>query len=179
MLVSYAGVWVISTGGEVLALEIDEPLGVALALGSTVIWAFSWIIQSRDRRDPVAGLFMNFVCSLPFVGGYLLVSEGFRRVDGAGLAGAAYIGAFEMGIAFVCWLMAMKLTRSTARIANLIFISPFASLALIHFLVGEEIMPSSVVGLGFIVAGLALQGVAAGKTEGNARGRAGARGTGA
>jgi len=58
----------------------------------------------------------------------------------------------------------MKLTKSTARIANLIFISPFLSLVLIHFFVGEKIMISSVVGLIFIVAGLIIQGVA-GRTE--------------
>ncbi len=163
VLVSYTGVLVISTRGDILALKFDNPLGVALALGSTVIWALYWIVNTRDQRDPVAGLFMNFLCSLPFIGIYLLVTEGFRKVDMAGIYGALYIGTFEMGIAFICWLMAMKLTRSTARIANLIFVSPFLSLFLIHFFVGEEIMLSSVVGLIFIIVGLILQTVAAQK----------------
>ena len=157
VLVSYLGVWVISTQGDVLSLKFENPLGVALALGSTVIWALYWIANTKDQRDPVLGLFLNFLCSLPFIGFYLLVTEGFRRVEWTGLLGAVYVGAFEMGIAFVSWLMAMKLTSSTAKIANLIFISPFLSLVLIHFVVGEEIMISSVVGLVFIVAGLLIQ----------------------
>lgn len=164
VLVSYLGVLVISTQGDVLSLKFENPFGVALALGSTLIWAFYWILNTKDRRDPVLGLFLNFLCSLPFIGFYLLVTEGFRGIDRAGVLGAAYIGTFEMGIAFISWLMAMKLTKSTARIANLIFISPFLSLFLIHFFVGEKIMISSVVGLIFIVAGLIIQGVA-GRTE--------------
>ena len=36
------------------------PLGVALALGSTIIWALYWIYKTKDQRDPVAGLWLNF-----------------------------------------------------------------------------------------------------------------------
>lgn len=164
VLVSYLGVLVISTQGDVFSLRFENPLGVALALGSTVIWALYWIANTRDRRDPVLGLFLNFLCSVPFITIYLLITEGFRVIDFAGVLGAAYIGTFEMGIAFITWLMAMKLTKSTARIANLIFISPFLSLFLIHFLVGERIMISSVVGLLFIVLGLSMQALS-GKTD--------------
>ncbi|RZW12900.1 MAG: DMT family transporter [Desulfobulbaceae bacterium] len=165
VLVSYLGVWVISTQGNVFSLKFENPLGVILALGSTVIWALYWIANTRDRRDPVMGLFLNFLCSLPFIGLYLLVTEGFRKVEWVGLFGAAYVGTFEMGIAFITWLMAMKLTDSTAKIANLIFISPFLSLVLIHFIVGEKIMLSSVVGLIFIVAGLLIQAAAGKQNE--------------
>lgn len=160
ILVSYFGVLVISTKGNLLALEFDNPFGVMLALGSTVIWALYWLINTRDQRDPVLGLFLNFFCALPCIGVYLLIFEGFRPIALPGLFGAAYIGSFEMGIAFITWLLALKLTGSTARIANLIFISPFLSLVLIHFLVGEDILASSIVGLVFIVGGLLLQTLA-------------------
>jgi len=160
VLVSYIGVLVISTEGDVFSLRFENPFGVFLALISTVVWATYWIVNTRDRRDPVFGLFLNFVCSLPLIALYLGITVGFRQVETAGLLGAAYIGTFEMGVAFAAWLSAMKLTSSTARIANLIFISPFLSLFLIHFLVGETIMISSVIGLFFIVAGLLLQTMA-------------------
>lgn len=166
IVVSYIGVLIISTKGELLALNFENPFGVALALGSTIIWALYWIINTRDKRDPVAGLFLNFLCSLPFIGAYLAIFEGFRSIELPGLLGAAYIGCFEMGIAYITWLMAMKLTTSTARIANLIFISPFLSLILIHFLVGEKILVSSVIGLIFIVIGLIIQAVSSSRTTG-------------
>ena len=52
---------------------------------------------------------------------------------------------------------AMRRATSAAEIGNLIFLSPFLSLVLIHYVVGESIHPSTVVGLILIVAGIALQ----------------------
>ncbi len=155
--VSYSGVVVISTRGNLLAMQFDSPVGVGLALFSTLIWSIYWIYNARDRREPIIGLFLNFCCALPCIACYVLLVHGFRIIDPAGLLGAVYIGFFEMGIAYVFWLKAMKLSKDTARIANLIFICPFLSLVFIHFLVGEEILPSTFVGLVFIVAGLILQ----------------------
>ena len=62
-----------------------------------------------------------------------------------------------MGLTFLLWLTALRLTDNTARVGNLIFLSPFLSLVLIHFVVGETILASSVLGLGLIVAGLLYQ----------------------
>ncbi len=157
VLISYFGVYIISSEGNLLSFSFVHPVGLALILCSTFIWALYWIAATRDDRDPIAGLLLNFLCSLPLIGGYILVFEEFRMVPLAGLAGAAYTGCFEMGIAYVAWLMAMKLTTSTARVANLIFLAPFLSLVLIHFIVGERILPSSLIGLVFIMAGLIVQ----------------------
>jgi len=155
--VSYTGVVVISTRGNLLDLRFSDPLGVGLALGSTVIWALYWIFNTRDARDPVVGLFQNFLFGLPFVLAFVLIFSEAAVPDLRGLLGAFYVGAFEMGVTFVLWLSALKLTSSASRIGNLIFASPFLSLVLIHFLVGEEIRGSTFVGLVFIMGGLAVQ----------------------
>lgn len=135
--ISYSGVLVIATKGNLFSLQFDNPYGVILALLSTIIWAIYWILNTRDERDPVVGLFLNF--SIP------------------GITGAAYIGVFEMGLVFVLWLMALKLSDSAAKIANLIFIAPFISLVFIYFIVGEPIFPSTVAGLFLVVGGLLIQ----------------------
>ncbi len=157
LVVSYCGVVVISTEGRPFSMTFTDPLGVALALISTIVWALYWIYNTRDRRDPVVGLFVNFICSFPFVFiTYLLTTE-IRMPPLKGLIGAAYVGTFEMGACFVLWLMAMKLTDNTARISNLIFLSPFLSLVFIYFLVGEKILYATFIGLILIVAGLFCQ----------------------
>lgn len=157
LFVSYAGVVVISTEGDLLGLQFTSPLGVALALISTVIWSLYWIFNTRDGRDPIVALFVNFLFSFPFVFVYYLATSDIRRPPLEGLIGAAYIGLFEMGACFVFWLMAMKLTDNTARISNLIFLSPFLSLVFIYYLLGEKILISTFVGLILIVAGLLCQ----------------------
>lgn len=157
LVVSYIGVVVISTEGDPLSLEFTSLLGVTLALVSTVIWALYWIYNAKDHRDPVVGLFLNFLCSLPFIISYYLIVETPRFVPLEGILGAIYIGFFEMGVCFVLWLMAMKLTDNTARISNLIFLSPFLSLVFIHFLLGEDIVIGTYIGLVFIILGLIIQ----------------------
>jgi len=157
IVISYFGVVVISTSGNLSAFHFDSPFGVFLALLSTVFWALYWIGNTRDSRDPVVGLFMNFVCAVPCIGLYYFLFSPIRSIDPRGMAGAVYLGFFEMGISFLFWLAAMKLTENTARIANLIFLAPFLSLVFIHFLVGERILPSTFWGLLFIILGLLVQ----------------------
>ncbi len=155
--VCYSGVLVISTRGNLLDFRLSDPLGVTLALASTIVWALYWIYNTRDDRDAVVGLFLNFTFALPFVFILCAFFSDIRIADLYGLAGAAYVGVVEMGIAFVFWLVALRLSETAARVANLIFISPFVSLVFIHFLVGEAILPSTVIGLVLIVGGLLVQ----------------------
>ena len=71
-----------------------------------------------------------------------------------GLIGAGYVGIFEMGLTFYFWLKALKLSETTAKVSILIYIMPFISLILIHFVVGETILLSSIAGLILIVSGI-------------------------
>ena len=65
--------------------------------------------------------------------------------------------ALLLGLAFVAWLMALKLTDDTARIGNLIFVAPFISLQLIAHVLGEPIHPSVYAGLVLILGALVIQ----------------------
>ena len=155
-IVCYLGVVIISTGGNLSTFRVESPLGVGLALGSTIFWALYWIGNTRSRLDPVVGLFLNFVCGLPAVLAITLVYSDLR-FDPAGIPFALYVGVVEMGIGFVFWLSALKLSSSTAKVANLIFLSPFLSLIFIFFILGEHILPGTLFGLVMIVGGLVWQ----------------------
>lgn len=161
ILVSYAGVLCIATRGAPLSLRFESPLGVALALGSTLLWALFWIGNTRLTADPVAALFLNFLAAFPCILGAVLLGPGLPAPTLPGLLAGAYVGLFEMGLTFVLWLSAMRLAarspQGTARVANLIFLSPFLSLVLIHVVLGEDIRVSTLLGLALIVAGNALQ----------------------
>ena len=67
------------------------------------------------------------------------------------------MGLFELGITFLLWLKALKLSKTTAHVTSLIYLVPFLSLVLISFAVGEKILPSTIIGLLFIVGGIILQ----------------------
>ncbi len=155
--ICYFGVLIIATKGHPFSLEFSNLYGVFLALLTTVIWSLYWIFNTKLKVKPIVGLFCNFVIALPFVLIYFTYVEDFSLIPLKGLGGAIYIGLFEMSITFMFWLQAMKLTTSTAKIANLIFIAPFLSLIFIYFLVGEEILYSTIIGLILIVIGLLVQ----------------------
>lgn len=155
--ISYFGVLVISTHGKPFSLEFSNPPGVLLALGSTIIWALYWIYNTRNKLDPVMTLFLNFLAAFPFILISVLVFSSFPKINGPASFGAAYIGLFEMGVTFVLWLKALRLSESVAKTGNLIFFSPFLSLVFIHFLLGETVRWSSVAGLCFIIAGNVIQ----------------------
>ncbi|KLV05796.1 MULTISPECIES: DMT family transporter [Photobacterium] len=156
-LLGYAGVVVIATKGDVLALEFDNPTGVALALVSTLLWAMYWILNTKNQADPVISVLLGFLISLPFSVGASLYLQGWPSAPWQGWAAVSYVGLFEMGITFVLWINALKMTRNTARISNLIFIAPFISLMLLATIIGEEIHSSTLLGLVMIIIGLLCQ----------------------
>ena len=157
MLISFSGVVIIATRGEVLSLHFTNGLGVSLALGSTVIWALYWLYGVKDERDPLARLCINFTFGFLYLLLYQLLLATWRLPPLLGIAGAVYVGLFEMGFAFVLWLQALKRSRTTAQVGNLIYLTPFCSLLVIHWVVGEPIFPSTVIGLVLIVSGILLQ----------------------
>jgi len=164
ILVSFFGIILISTHGQLLTLRFSNPVGVILALGSAIFWALYWIFNMKDSREEVSKLFLNFcfgffyifltVAILRFLG---LNWSRYPLLPWQGIAGSVYLGIFEMGVTFILWMMALKLSSTTAKVSNLIYLSPFGSLILIHFFVGEVILLSTVIGLVFIVGGIILQ----------------------
>lgn len=156
-LIAYSGVWVIATRGRVLDVDFADPLGVGLALVSTLIWALYWLLNTRDRRAPLVAQWQNFSVGVPVLTLILLLGPEVEWIGATGLAAGIYVGLFEMGIAFVLWQLAMRTVSRTARISNLIFLSPPISLVLLFFIVGEPILPSTLLGLVLILGGLGLQ----------------------
>lgn len=157
IIISFVGVFVISTRGDILGFKFTSPTGVLLATGSSVIWAMFWIYNMKDKRDEVVRLFLNFAFGSVIIFLSMLLFTGVKIPNLNGILGAAYVGLFEMGITFLLWLRALKLSKTTAHIANLIYLVPFLSLVVISLAVGETILFSTVIGVIFIVGGIIFQ----------------------
>ncbi|MBT2773553.1 DMT family transporter [Halomonas sp. ISL-60] len=156
-LVAYAGVWVIATRGSVFNVSFADPLGVVLALASTLLWALYWLLNARDPRPPLVGQWQNFSVGLPVLTLLLLLGPGFQWHGWPAFGAGVYVGLFEMGVAFILWQLAVHKVSRTAKVSNLIFLSPPVSLLLLFLVVGEPILPSTLTGLVLILLGLGLQ----------------------
>ncbi len=156
-VLGYCGVLIIATRGDVLGLHFDSVRGVVLALLSTVIWAYYWIISTRNQRDAAVSLCLNFLLAAPVC---VLMCHLFSTLvlpDWRGLMAATYAGLFEMGLTFLLWSAALKSARRVARVSNLIFLSPFISLVFIQTILNEPVHTATLVGLCLIVPAALFQ----------------------
>ncbi|QIR15324.1 DMT family transporter [Shewanella aestuarii] len=158
-VIAYFGVFVIATGGKLTDFSFESPLGIGLALCSTLLWCLYWLINTKDKGDAIVSLLLSFLLGLPFIIITLLLTDSLPTLTLKGLLAGMYVGLFEMGITFVLWLMALKKTDKAANISTLVFLTPVMSVGFITWILGEQISLATYTGLGLILTGLALQKV--------------------
>ncbi|HQB78021.1 MAG TPA: DMT family transporter [Tenuifilaceae bacterium] len=166
LILSFIGVVLISSQGSFSVFAKSNPLGVALAVGSSVIWALFWLYNVRDsKRDEVVKLFWNFLVATVLCLGVGVFRPNFFSINLNGALASIYIGLFEMGFAFVLWLKALSYAKSTAKLGNIVFFVPFLSLIIIWIVLKEHIYWTTLAGLVVIVGSILYQ--RAGKAEPN------------
>ena len=153
----YFGVLYISTRGQIASLDFSNAVGVGFALFSTIIWALYWLLNTKDKRPSLIGLTLNFAFALPLILLYSAITGELTDWNATGVWSAVYIGLFEMGLSFILWNQALKLTSNTSQVANLIFLSPLLSMIWLSQFAGEPILTSTLVGLACILIGLFIQ----------------------
>lgn len=158
LLISFIGVFFISSGGNILNYKISDPLGVSLALGSSIIWALFWIYNVRNKIDETVKLFLCFSFGFMYTLLFCILTKNVPAIpDFKESMVLIYIGLFEMGITFLFWMKAMQLTKTTDKISNLVYLSPFVSLIFLHFIIDENIYFTTIIGLLLIVTGIIMQ----------------------
>jgi len=157
IIACYFGVIVIATNGDIFSMQFGNPMGVFLMIISTVIWSLFWLFNTKNSNDSLVSLFLIFLFSFPLILVFVFLSNSFAIPSLKGLMGSIYIGCFEMGISLVLWQSALKISTTVSRVASLVFITPFMSLVVLYFVLGERILVSTFFGLILICAGLILQ----------------------
>jgi drug/metabolite transporter (DMT)-like permease len=161
LFISFAGVYIISSQGNLFGRSHANITGVLLATGSSIFWAFYFILNVRDKREETLKLFMNFLFGTVYLIAATVIT-GKWNIAGAsfkGFASATYIGIFEMGITFYFWLKALQLASSTDKVSNLVYIAPFLSLVFVHYILREPVYYTTPVGLILIISGIWIQNI--------------------
>ncbi len=157
ILISFFGVILISTKGNFAKMKFDNPLGIFLALFSSIVWALFWVLSVKDKSDGLVKLFYLFLFGFVFVALYFFLFTNHSIPNFYGILGSVYIGFFEMGFTFVSWYYALYYSESTAKVNNLVYLTPFFSLIFIAVVVREKILLSTVFGLILILTGILVQ----------------------
>jgi drug/metabolite transporter (DMT)-like permease len=158
LLVSYVGVVVLLSQGRFDGYPELDRVGVALALGSTFVWAAYWLATVRGDNDPLVMMTASFLVGAVAIGIACQIRYGLPALSWRRVGYGAWVGLVEMGVTFLLWQQALRRTAHAGRVAQLIFLSPFISLLLIDRVLGEHVRPSSFVGLVAIVGGLLIAG---------------------
>lgn len=156
LLVGFVGVYLIASQGQPWPLQPSEPLGVVICISTSVVWAGYWIINTKLKTDGVLNLFVNFVVGFLLILPIALLVPINYVVEFKGWLAVIYTGFFEMGIAFIFWLSAMRLTERTDKISNYVFLSPFISLFFIYLILNERIYITTFIGLLLIISSIFL-----------------------
>jgi drug/metabolite transporter (DMT)-like permease len=159
LFISFAGVYIISSQGKLFNHGHSDLKGVLLATGSSVFWAFYFILNVRDKRDEAVKLFLNFLFGSAYLIIALLVTGDmdFETLRFKGVSSSIYIGIFEMGITFWLWLKALQMAVSTDKVSNLVYLAPFLSLIFVHFILHEPVYCTTLAGLLLIISGIYVQ----------------------
>jgi drug/metabolite transporter (DMT)-like permease len=159
LFISFFGVLLVSTQGRFWEFQFDDPVGSLLAVSTSLVWAFYWILNMKDSLPAIKKLLGNFLIGTLATFFYALIL-GKLNYNGLfsseanitfGILGGIYVGIFEMGLTFLLWQKALEYSTSTASTANLIFLTPFLSLIFIFFILKEHISPATLIGLVLIV----------------------------
>jgi drug/metabolite transporter (DMT)-like permease len=158
LFISFIGVYIISSQGNLFNPGHADIRGVLLATGSSVFWAFYFILNVRDKRDEAVKLFLNFLFgSVCLIAAMSITGKWPETIGFKGMASAIYIGLFEMGITFFFWLKALQMASTTDKISNLVYLAPFLSLIFVHFILHEPVFYTTPAGLLLIISGIMIQ----------------------
>ena len=163
LLLSFIGVAIVTTKGNFSVLSFSLN-GIIFALSGTVVYGLYSALSKRQTYEKYTSTTFFYIFSLVYATVLLLTTSNIPSLSAGQLGGLLWLGIFPSGLAFVFWLLALQ-HGDTAKISNLIFMTPFISLIYVHFLLGEKILVSSLVGLTVIVAGILVQSTSKGAAK--------------
>lgn len=159
IVISFIGVLIIATQGKILNVEFSNLLGVLLALGSSIVWAFYWILNMKNSVDAIIQLWISFGVGFLASLFLFLLQKNTILVSPTAIIASIYVGLFEMSIPFIMWHLALNKASKASNVSQLIFLSPFLSLMIISVVLKEKILITSIIGFLFILVGIFIQAI--------------------
>ena len=158
LFISFTGVYVISSQGKLFSSGHSNITGVLLAAGSSFFWAVYFIMNVKDKRDEAVKLLLNFLFGALYLFMAMVITGKWPiEIGFIGVGASVYVGIFEMGITFLFWLKALQMAATTDKVSNLVYLAPFLSLIMVHYILHEPVYYTTPAGLLLIISGLLIQ----------------------
>jgi drug/metabolite transporter (DMT)-like permease len=156
IILGFIGVYVVVTKGNLFNLSFSNIKGDLFAFAGAISYGIFSVFGKKYNYEKFTSMMFYYVFTFIFITISTLLFSKIPKISIYELAGLMWLGIFTSGLAFVFWFLALK-HGDTAKISNIVFLTPFLSIVFVYFILGEEILFSSVLGLILIVAGILIQ----------------------
>jgi len=156
VLLGFIGVYLVVTKGQIFSFSIISLKGDLFALAGAVCYGIFSVLGKKQNYDRFISMFFYFSFAFVLTLVSTIIFSNIPPISLYELGGLIWLGIFTSALAHVLWFLALK-HGDIAKMSNMIFLTPFLALIYIYFLVGEEILISSIIGLFLIVFGIIIQ----------------------
>ncbi len=155
IVLSFLGV-IIVTVESLGSLEISALAGAGCILFAAVCYGLFTALSQKYEYDKNISQMLTYFATFLITAIMSVISKEPLQIGVLEILGLAWNGVFVMGVATTAWTIALE-SGNTAKISNLAYITPFASLIWTSLFLKEPISIFSVVGLVVIVVGILIQ----------------------
>jgi len=165
MLVAFAGVYLLVSGGSWIRFRPQNLPAYASAAAGAFFWGlFSVLSKRQGEREPLTALFLylgaSWVC-FSLLAVILGAAGALRLVAPSGRAWlmVAAVGAGANGLGALFWVLTLR-HSDTALASTLVYLTPFAALVFLAVFRGTPIRPLQLTALALVVGGPLLERLA-------------------
>jgi drug/metabolite transporter (DMT)-like permease len=157
MLVSFAGAFIIFTGGNLNALNGQYAVGYLMAVFAAFCYGLFSALNKKLNYDKLTSVWIEYLASFVLITPTLLLVSNFVVPSSIGtILAILFLGGLSSSLGFVFWFKVLQ-SGATRKFANIIYLNPFLALIFVFFIDGQAVPVISLVGLLLIVGGIFLQ----------------------
>lgn len=156
MVCSFIGIVILSWGGTA-GPGGNALLGIIACIVAAACYGlFSVLNKKADLDQGISMMIMWLVVAVcAMITG--LATETWVPVRGVQWLGILWLGVVVDAVAYLLWALALSGTESTAKIANIAYLTPFLSIIVSAVVLGEKVQARAFVALVFIIGGILIQ----------------------
>jgi len=156
MTLSFAGVYVIVTGGRWIRVQSEHLPAYLCAAAGAFFWGLFSVQNKRLRFDALSAMLLyNLAAAVCFAAVAVLASPLAWPSPRAWLL-LLLLGGAVNGFGYLFWILALR-AGDTARIANLVYITPFLALVYLAVLRQQPITAVQLLALALVISGPIVQ----------------------
>ena len=154
--ISFSGVVVIVTRGQMVEFQLENLAGNLLALSGALVFASFSVLGKRANCDLTVAAFIYFCAALLCAAIAVAATGSLPWPSPAVWRWLLFNGILVNGVSYLFWFKALE-RGDTFIVSNLLYLTPVIALPLVRLFLNEPVHASAVLGLVLVIAGILFQ----------------------